>query len=163
MKFCWYTRKTRTFSKETRESHFILYSYCITVGRGEVPADSVNVCHSSGLITSIRLQSHHISHSLCRGESPVSHTQTRIVYVWSDSGRCVEIILKVEDFTIICVCRESSYVQRMACFLKRVHVIQYEMPSGSNCSHISTACWQHNKGLQEFVINVVKLWRIFVW
>lgn len=121
MKFCRYTRKTRTFSKETHESKFILYSYCVTVGKSEATrahAESVNVCHSSGLITSIRLRSHHISHSLCRGESPVSHTQTRIVYVWSDSRKCEENILWAEDLTVICVYMESSYMQYVGLPLK---------------------------------------------
>lgn len=122
-KFCWYTKnkQTRTFSKETHESNFMLYSYCVTVGKSEVtcgPAESDNVYHSSGL-TSIQLKSHRISHSLCWSESPVSHVQTHIIYVWTDSGKCVENILWEEDLTIICLYRESSYVQHVGLPLKQ--------------------------------------------
>ncbi len=161
-KCCWYTRKTRTFSKETHESNFILYSYCVTVGKSEVtraPAESVNVCHSSGLIASIQLKSSHFPLSLPRWEYCDSRANTYCLCV--DWLRKISFEKKIHPLSVYI--RSHHTCSTYACLLNSVHVIQYEMPAGSACSHISTVCWQHNKGLQEFVIKVVKLWRICVW
>ncbi len=121
-KCCWYTRKTRTFSKETHESNFILYSYCVTVGKSEVtrtPAESVNVCHSSGLIASIRLKSSHFPLSLPRWESCDSRANTYCLYVDWLRKVCGKYPLRGRFNHYLYIYMEPSYMQHVGLLLKR--------------------------------------------